>query len=54
MKESVGKNALNKFEKTLLQYFSDSPESLAEEELAHIEEIKIFVESFEDGKVAHC
>ncbi|CAG8544549.1 9035_t:CDS:10 [Paraglomus brasilianum] len=48
LKESVGKNALNKFEKTLLQYFSDSPESLAEEELAHIEEIKIFVESFED------
>ncbi|CAG8582778.1 2255_t:CDS:10, partial [Paraglomus occultum] len=27
LKEAVGKNALNKFEKTLLQYFSDSPES---------------------------
>ncbi|CAG8494900.1 11036_t:CDS:10 [Ambispora leptoticha] len=48
LKDAIAKNAVNKFENSLLRYFDDSSEALDDDEIAQLDEIKAFVEDIED------
>ncbi|KAG9299295.1 hypothetical protein G9A89_013943 [Geosiphon pyriformis] len=48
LKDTLSKNAINKFENSLLKYFDEGPQTLDDNEIDQLEEIQAFVEDVED------